>query len=157
MPNNNYMEIAIEEAKKGIRKGHGGPFGAVIVKDDEIVARGHNRVVETNDPTAHGEIVAIREATKKLNTFDLSGCELYTTGYPCPMCMSAIIWANIKKVYYSCNAKDAEKIGFRDDFIYQFIESGCNNTDLLNIQEVSREDGLKLFEEYTNIVDKTLY
>ena len=157
MPNNNYMEIAIEEAKKGIRKGHGGPFGAVIVKDDEIVARGHNRVVETNDPTAHGEIVAIREATKKLNTFDLSGCELYTTGYPCPMCMSAIIWANIKKVYYSCNAKDAEKIGFRDDFIYQIIESDCNNTDLLNIQEVSREDGLKLFEEYTNIVDKTLY
>lgn len=116
---NAYMQIAIEEAKEGIRKGHGGPFGAVIVKNGEIIAKGHNHVVEYNDPTCHGEIDAIRKACKKLNTFDLSGCELYTTHAPCPMCDCAIKWANINKVYYGCTIEDTEAIGFRDKQFYE--------------------------------------
>jgi tRNA(Arg) A34 adenosine deaminase TadA len=151
------MNIAFEEAREGISKGHGGPFGAVIVKDGEIIAQGHNHVVANNDPTCHGEIDAIRKACSKLGTFDLTGCELYTSGYPCPMCLSAIIWANIKKVYFSCNPVDAENIGFRDDFIYRFIEESCGNKETLELVECDRENGLKLFEEYTAIQDKTHY
>lgn len=154
---NKFMNVALEEAREGISKGHGGPFGAVIVKDGEIIARGHNHVVANNDPTCHGEIDAIRKACAALNTFDLTGCELYTTGYPCPMCLSAIIWANIKKVYFSCNPKDAEDIGFRDDFIYKFIEDKCADVNTLDLEECAREDGLKLFEEYSSIQDKTHY
>lgn len=154
---NKYIEVALDEAKEGISKGHGGPFGAVIVKDGEIIAQGHNHVVANNDPTCHGEIDAIRKACTKLGTFDLSGCELYTTGYPCPMCLSAIIWANIKKVYYSCNPQDAENIGFRDDFIYKFIEDKCADGNILTLEECSRDAGLKLFEEYSSIQDKTHY
>lgn len=154
---NKYMELAIKEANEGITNGHGGPFGAVIVKDGEIIASGHNHVVINNDPTCHGEIDAIRKACTKLGTFDLSGCELYTTGYPCPMCLSAIIWANIKKVYYSCNPKDAENIGFRDDFIYNYIENKCNDENILILKECSREAGLNLFEKYSSIEDKTAY
>ena len=117
---NEFMKVAIQEAKKGIRKGHGGPFGAVIVKDGEIVGRGHNQVVKNNDPTCHGEMMAIHMACKKLNTFDLSGTEIYTTGEPCPMCLAAILWANISKVYYGCNIVDTETIGFRDLAFYEF-------------------------------------
>lgn len=152
-----YMNIAIEEAKEGITNNHGGPFGAVIVKDGEIIATGHNHVVANNDPTCHGEIDAIRKACTKLGTFDLTGCELYTTGYPCPMCLSAIIWANIKKVYYSCDAKDAERIGFRDDFIYQYIENMCKDTSILTLEECDKESGLTLFEEYTSLQNRTHY
>ena len=112
---NKYMEIAIKEAKKGIENGDGGPFGCVIVKDDKIVGKGHNRVVLKHDATCHGEMEAIRNASKNLNTFDLSGCELYTTGEPCPMCLSACLWANIEKVYYGCTILDNENIGFRDN------------------------------------------
>lgn len=154
---NKYMEIAIQEAKEGISQGHGGPFGAVIVKDGEIISQGHNHVVANNDPTCHGEIDAIRKACTKLGTFDLTGCELYTTGYPCPMCLSAIIWANIKKVYYSCDPHDAEDIGFRDDFIYKFIEDKCVDISTLTLEECSREEGLELFKEYSSIQDKTHY
>ena len=99
---NEYMKLAIDEAREGIYNSHGGPFGSVIVKDDEIVGRGHNMVLKNNDSTAHGEISAIRDAEKRLKTFDLSGCELYTTGEPCPMCLAACMWANIDKVYYGC-------------------------------------------------------
>ena len=95
---NKYMRMAINEARKGIRNQHGGPFGAVIVKDGVVVGKGHNEVLKNNDPTCHGEMMAIHKACKKLKTFDLTGCELYTTGEPCPMCMSAILWANIDKV-----------------------------------------------------------
>ena len=119
---NKYMHMAILEARKGIRKGHGGPFGAVIVKNGEVIGKGHNEVVKNNDPTCHGEMMAIHKACKKLGTFDLSGCELYTSCYPCPMCLSATIWANIKKVYYGNTKEDAANIGFRDDFIYDFIK-----------------------------------
>ena len=107
---NKYMRMAINEAKKGITNGHGGPFGAVIVKDGIVVGKGHNQVVKNNDPTCHGEMMAIHKACKKLGTFNLEGCEIYTTGEPCPMCLAAILWANISKVYYCCNIHDTAEI-----------------------------------------------
>lgn len=109
-----FMYAAEAEAMKGIDERHGGPFGGVIVKDGEIVGSGHNTVLRDNDPTCHGEMNAIRDACKNLGTFDLSGCELYTTGYPCPMCLCATRWANIKKIYYGCTLEDNASIGFRD-------------------------------------------
>ena len=144
--------MAINEAKKGIRNGHGGPFGAVIVKNDEVIARGHNQVVKNNDPTCHGEIMAIHKACKKLGTFDLNGCEIYTTGEPCPMCMAAILWANIEKIYYGCNILDTEEIGFRDKKFYEQFE----NREQL-IHELDRKECLKLYGEYKRISDKVNY
>lgn len=114
---NKFMEMAINEARQGITSGEGGPFGCVIVKDDKVVGVGHNQVVLNNDATCHGEMQAIRNASKNLNTFNLSGCELYTTGEPCNMCLSACIWANIDKVYYGCTIADNSVIGFRDEKI----------------------------------------
>ena len=150
---NAYMQIAIEQAREGIRNNHGGPFGAVIVKDGEIIAKGHNHVVEYNDPTCHGEIDAIRKACKKLNTFNLSGCEIYTTGYPCPMCFCAILWANIDKIYYGCNTTDTEIIGFRDK---EFEESIPDMKNLI-CEELDRDSCLELYSEYNRIVKKTNY
>ena len=149
---NKYMRMAINEAKKGIRNGHGGPFGAVIVKDGEVIAKGHNQVVKNNDPTCHGEIMAIHKACKKLGTFDLSGCEIYTTGEPCPMCMAAILWANIEKIYYGCNILDTEEIGFRDK---KFYEQFANREQF--IYELDRKQCLKLYGEYKRITDKVNY
>lgn len=149
---NAYMQMAIEEAREGIQEGHGGPFGAVIVKDGEVIAKGHNHVVAYNDPTCHGEIDAIRKACKKLGTFDLSGCELYTSGYPCPMCTGAIMWANIEKVYYGCNTTDTEIIGFRDK---EFEESIPQR--VMKWEELDRDECLKLYDEYHNIQNKTMY
>lgn len=149
---NKYMKMAINEAKKGIRNGHGGPFGAVIVRNDEVIAKGHNQVVKNNDPTCHGEIMAIHKACKKLGTFDLSGCEIYTTGEPCPMCMAAILWANIEKIYYGCNILDTEEIGFRDKKFYEQFE----NREQL-IHELDRKECLKLYGEYKRISDKVNY
>jgi len=150
---NKFMMLAIKEAEKGIRAGHGGPFGSVIVKDGKIIAKGHNRVIANNDPTCHGEIDAIRRACKKLKTFDLSGCEIYTTGFPCPMCMCAILWANIEKVYYGCNTTDTEIIGFRDK---EFEESIPTRKEEMCI-ELNREDCVKLYQEYNSIQNKTSY
>ncbi len=139
-----FMQEAIAEAYRGILHREGGPFGAVVVKDGEVVGRGHNRVVENNDPTCHGEIEAIRDACKRLGTFDLSGCAIYTTGEPCPMCMGAILWANIDKVYYGCNVDDTDKIGFRDDAFYKrFRLKGAGIS-----KELDREACLKLYEDY---------
>ena len=103
---NDFMKLAVEEAEKGIASNEGGPFGCVIVKNGEVVGKGHNQVVKNNDSTCHGEMMAIRDACRKTGNFDLSGCELYTTGEPCPMCFGAILWANISKVFYGCNIKD---------------------------------------------------
>lgn len=128
----------------------GGPFGAVVYKDGKIVGKGVNRVVGNNDPTAHAEVQAIRNACQNLKTFDLSGCELYATGYPCPMCMSAIIWAKIKKVYYSADYKDAENIGFRDNFIYKFIKNGQNDEKILELEQISKIELVKLYTEYSD-------
>ena len=144
---NKFMQIAKENADTGILKNEGGPFGAVSVdENNNIISNGNNQVLNQKDPTAHAEIVAIREACKKLNTYDLSNCILYTSCEPCPMCLSAIIWANIKKVYYGCTKHDADKIGFRDDIIYQYLKG--EKTDLIDLQEMDREECLKTFEEY---------
>lgn len=142
---NKYMEVALEEAEKGIASGHGGPFGAVIVLDGKIVGRGHNQVIKNQDPTCHGEMMAIHDACQNLKTFNLEGAELYTTGYPCPMCLGAILWANIKKVYYGCNVVDTEKIGFRDQAFYEFLESEDKEKF---ISELDREACLKLYDDY---------
>ena len=150
---NKFMKSALNEAKKGIKEGHGGPFGAGIVKDGKIISKAHNCVIKDNDPTCHGEMQAIRKACKKLNTFDLSGCEIYTTGYPCPMCFCAILWANISKVYYGCNTTDTEIIGFRDK---QFEESIPSKMQTICF-EVDRKECLKLYQDYNNITDKKSY
>ena len=142
-----YMKLGIDRARETMNKNIGGPFGAVIVKDNKVIAVASNTVLGDNDPTAHAEMNAIRMAGKVLNTHDLSGCTIYATGYPCPMCLSAIMWSNIKEVYYGTNLKDAEKIGFRDDFIYNYIRNG-NNGDNLNISSLDRDECIKLFNEY---------
>lgn len=149
MENHEYfMEIAIAEAYEGIQNNEGGPFGAVVVKDGQIIGRGHNQVVKNNDPTCHGEIQAIRDACAHLNTFDLSGCDLYTTAAPCPMCLGAIQWANIKNVYYGCTVNDTDGIGFRDDIFYKNpVRPTC----------VCRTQCLKLFDDYTKLENKTNY
>ncbi len=147
---NRYMEMAIEEARDGIRKHHGGPFGCVIVKDGNVIGRGHNRVVVNHDPTCHGEMMAIRDACEKTGDFNLEGCELYTTGQPCPMCRGAIMWAGITKVYYGCNVEDTERIGFRDNVFY--------HTDFNKMEvELEREGCLLLYDEYMKIEDRTMY
>lgn len=150
---NEYMKAAIEEAERGIHAGDGGPFGCVIVKNGKIIGRGHNEVVKRKDPTCHGEIMAIHEASSALDSFDLSGCELYTTGEPCPMCMGAILWANIDQVYYGCNIADTEEIGFRDKVFYEFTEE--KKAQML--QEMDREECRKLYRDYQNIAEKTSY
>ena len=145
-----YMHRAIENAENGIRNCEGGPFGVVIIdKDGKVIANGNNRVLKEKDPTAHAEIVAIRKACKKLNTYDLSDCILYTSCEPCPMCLSAIIWANIKTVYYGCTKDDARKIGFRDDDIYNFIKG--KNINMLDLKQIDRDECIKVFEEYNKM------
>lgn len=136
---NKFMEIAIAEAKDGIDHRHGGPFGAIVVKDGKIVGYGHNQVLHCQDPTCHGEIMAIKSACQNLKTWDLSGCELYTTAYPCPMCKGAIQWANIKKIYYGCSMMDTKEIGF-DDF-------GMYHSNL-DEEEVDRKECKDLFKFY---------
>ena len=117
---NKYMEFADELSKQNLLTNNGGPFGAVVVKNGVIVGTGNNHVLANNDPTAHAEVMAIRNACENLNTYDLTDCELYTSCYPCPMCLSAIMWANIHEVYYGTDLEAASKIGLRDDFIYDF-------------------------------------
>ena len=143
------MELAIREAREGIEKGHGGPFGTVIVKDGEIVGRGHNCVLRDNDATCHGEVAAIRDAGRRLGTFDLSGCELYTTGEPCHMCLCACMWANISKIYYGCNIADNGMIGFRDDKFDQIF----GGRDKLEgyMTEMDRDACLELFKDYMSM------
>ena len=150
-----FMKRAVERAKKTMRLDVGGPFGACVVKDGKVISVASNTVLKDKDPTCHAEMNAIRKACKKLQTYDLSGCELYATGYPCPMCLSAIIWANIKTVYYGTDLKDAENIGFRDDFIYNYIKG--KNLQVLSLQQVKNPDDCKeLFKEYAAL-KKTIY
>ena len=143
------MRQAIAEAREGINAGHGGPFGTVIVKDGKIVGRGHNCVLLLNDPTCHGEVAAIRDAGKNLGTFDLSGCELYTTGEPCHMCLCACMWANIRKIYYGCTIEDNSIIGFRDGKFDEIFGGRDKLGDYM--LEIDRDECLKLFEEYKNM------
>ncbi len=147
-----FMQMAIQEAKKGVAKQHGGPFGSVIVKDGVVISKGHNHVVINHDPTHHGEIDAIRKAGKKLKSFDLSGCILYTTAEPCPMCLGAIQWANIETVHYGCNVVDTEAIGFRDKRFYE-----DKNKPIIQLIETDRQACKKLFDDYQHMTQKTLY
>ena len=142
---NEFMQTALDEAYEGIRKGHGGPFGAVIVKDGRIIGRGHNRVLADHDPTCHGEIAAIRDACKNIGTHDLSGTAIYTTAAPCPMCKGAILWANIAEVYYGCNVEDTDRIGFRDEVFYENWESSDDDN---YGEELDRSECQKLFADY---------
>ena len=137
---NEFMKIAKDLSEENLSTDAGGPFGACIVKDGKIIGKGNNHVLKNNDPTAHAEIEAIRDACKNINTYDLSNCELYTSCYPCPMCLSAIIWSNIKKVYYGNTKEDAENIGFRDNFIYEFIKNNNSDKNILDLESMDRED-----------------
>lgn len=140
-----FMQVAINEAYQGIEAGDGGPFGSVIVKDGEIVGQGHNRVLAENDPTCHGEMEAIRDACKNLGTHDLTGCELYTTAEPCPMCLGAILWSNMSQVYYGCTRQDSAEIGFRDDAFYRQLNG---EEETVSVQEFDRDTCLELFNDY---------
>lgn len=140
-----FMEVALQEAYEGIEKNHGGPFGAVVVKDGRIVGRGHNRVLYKKDPTCHGEMEAIRDACKNLGTHDLTGCQLYTTAEPCPMCLGGILWSNIQEVYFGCDRIDTDRIGFRDDVFYEYLDG---KNDILSIRQIDHEKCLSLFEHY---------
>ena len=144
-----FMQIAIQEAREGISNGDGGPFGTAIVRDGVLIASGHNHVLAYNDPTCHGEVDAIRKACKRLGTFDLTGCELYTTGEPCHMCLCACMWANISKIYYGCTIADNEIIGFRDNKFDQIFGGRDKLGDYMT--EVDREACLRLFQDYSRM------
>lgn len=154
---NKYMEFADELSKQNLLTNNGGPFGAVVVKNGVIVGTGNNHVLANNDPTAHAEVMAIRNACENLNTYDLTDCELYTSCYPCPQCLSAIIWANIKKVYYGNTKEDAADIGFRDDMIYKYLKDPENHKDVLELEQMDRDHTIQAFEEFKNKQDKTIY
>jgi len=145
---NQFMRMAIEESRKNLSSGEGGPFGVVIVRNGEVIARAHNEVLKTNDPSMHAEINAIRIATQRLNTFDLSDCELYTSCEPCPMCLAAMIWAKIPRYCYGNTRKDAAGIGFDDDVIYQYLtgnESACH----ISGQQCDADEAKQVFVEWS--------
>ena len=156
MTENDFMQAAIGAATKGMNNNEGGPFGAAVVQNGKIIALGNNRVTTWNDPTAHAEVVAIREACKQLGDFQLTDCELYTSCEPCPMCLGAIYWARLSKVYFACNRTDAAKAGFDDDYIYQEI-----NQDLASraipFKEILRNDAIKVFDQWIIKENKTKY
>ena len=150
-----FMKRAIELSVESVNKG-GGPFGSVIVKDNKIVAEGSNKVTSSNDPTAHGEIVAIREACKKLNNFNLSGCILYSTCEPCPMCLSAIYWARINEIFYANTREDARKIDFDDSLIYSELKKNIDERKI-PMTQIMRSEALKAFELWDKKKDKVKY
>ncbi len=152
---NKFMLDAIGLSIKNVEQG-GGPFGAVVVKEGQIIARGANRVTSNNDPTAHAEVNAIREACQKLNTFDLSGCIIYTSCEPCPMCLGAIYWARIDKVYYANTKTDARNIGFDDSFIYDEIAVPINQRQI-KFEQLLPDEGIKAFQKWQSKDDKIAY
>lgn len=151
-----FMKMAIEQSKNGMTNNEGGPFGAIVVKDGKIVGVGNNKVTSSNDPTAHAEVVAIRDACNNLNTFQLDGCVLYTSCEPCPMCLGAIYWARPDKVYYANTREDAAKIGFDDDFIYNEINIPMNDRKI-PFEQISRDEALEVFNQWSEKADKTEY
>ncbi len=151
-----FMQRAIELARSGMDSGAGGPFGAVVVKDGQIIAEGWNKVTSTNDPTAHAEVTAIRAACEKLGTFQLDDCVIYTSCEPCPMCLGAIYWSRPKKVFYGCNKQDAANIAFDDQFIYDEIEAPINARQI-PFQQVAQSAALQVFKAWADKVDKTAY
>lgn len=150
------MQRAIDLAEKGMNSNSGGPFGAVIVKNDEIIAEGYNKVTSTNDPTAHAEIVAIKEACQKLNSFQLDDCTIYTSCEPCPMCLGAIYWARPKKVFYACNRDDAAMIDFDDQFIYDELKKQIIHRQI-DFQNFMRNEALSVFKKWTDKEDRIEY
>jgi len=151
-----FMKAAIEEARKGFNRDHGGPFGAVIVKDGVLLANAHNEVVKTNDPTAHAEVLAIRRACALLESYDLSDCEIYSTSEPCPMCFSAIHWSRLKRLYFGTTRNDVAVIGFDDSLIYDIL-SGKARVVQMETKNVDRVSCLGLLEEWEAKPDKVLY
>ena len=155
MKNIDFMKRAIELSIQNI-KNNGGPFGCIIVKENKIIAEGVNRVTHNNDPTAHAEIIAIRNACKKLNTFNLEKCELYTSCEPCPMCLSAIYWSHIDKIYYGNSRLDASKIGFDDDFIYNELNKDLSSRKI-QMKQISQKEAKKAFLDWDKKIDKVEY
>jgi guanine deaminase len=151
-----FMREAIRISVQMMRRGQGGPFGAVVVRKGKVVGRGWNQVTSGNDPTAHAEVTAIRDACKRMKTFQLTDCELYTSCEPCPMCLSAMYWARLKKVYYGNTRKDAAKIDFDDDFIYQEIPLPISRRKL-PMRQLMRKEALLAFEEWKNKPDRIRY
>ena len=152
---NGFMREAIRLSRESVKNG-GGPFGAVIVKDGEIIAAASNNVTQNNDPTAHAEVSAIREAAKKLNTFNLSGCEIYSSCEPCPMCLGAVYWARLDKLYFANTKQDAKDIGFDDSFIYEEIDLPYEKRTIPNIQ-ILRDEAFEAFKDWEQKEDKTEY
>ncbi|HHZ64278.1 MAG TPA: nucleoside deaminase [Flavobacteriales bacterium] len=154
--NEEFMREAIKLALEGMRANTGGPFGAIVVKNGEIIGRGNNAVTTTNDPTAHAEVMAIREACANLNTFQLDGCEIYTSCEPCPMCLGAIYWARTSKLYYACSKSDAAAAGFDDDFIYKEIDLPGSERKIAFVQ-LLQEEAQEIFSEWIKKEDKVNY
>lgn len=154
MTHSEYMQLAFEEARKGITNGEGGPFGSIIVKDDKVIGRGHNMVLKNHDASAHGEISAIRNAGQNIGTHDLSGSIIYTTGEPCPMCLCACMWANISKIYYGCTIADNDRIGFRDERFNHVL--GIDRLMMNDfLEQLDRDKCLELFDEYLRMAHDT--
>ena len=154
--NPEFMREAIRLSLAKMRTNQGGPFGALVIRNDKIVGRGWNRVTSTNDPTAHAEIVAIRDACKRLKSFELDGSELYTSCEPCPMCLSAIYWARFKRIYYGNTRKDAAKIAFDDDFIYHEVKLPISRRKI-PMRQLLRSEALVAFKAWQNKPDKIVY
>ena len=157
---NKYMKVAKELADENLKTNVGGPFGACVVKNGKIIGKGSNHVLAQNDPTAHAEIMAIRDACKNIGSYDLSGCEIFTSCYPCPMCLSAIIWSNVKKLYYGNTKTDVANIGFRDEYIYDYIRKltdNMNDSSILELESMDRDETIKTFQNFSQKSDKTIY
>jgi tRNA(Arg) A34 adenosine deaminase TadA len=153
---NPFMKRAVELSRENMRSGQGGPFGAVVVRNGVVIAEGWNQVTSSNDPTAHAEVTAIRRACEVLNSFDLQGCEIYTSCEPCPMCLAAIYWARIEKIYYANTRSDAARIEFDDEFLYQELKKDIEERAIPMIQ-IDREQALPVFEEWSQKTDKIPY
>jgi guanine deaminase len=156
MNKQDFMREAVRISIRKMRSNHGGPFGAVVVRNGKIIGRGWNSVTSTNDPTAHAEVMAIRDACKRLNTFSLDDCELYTSSEPCPMCLSAIYWARLKNVYYANTRKDAAHIGFDDDFLYREVTRPISQRKI-PMKQLLRAEAIKAFQDWENKTDKVRY
>ena len=154
--NKSYMREAIRLSIQMMRRGKGGPFGAVVVRRGKVVGRGWNRVTSTNDPTAHAEVTAIREACRRLKTFQLDDCEIYTSCEPCPMCLAAIYWARIGRIFYAGARRDAAAIGFDDDFLYREVARPVSRRKI-PMRQLLRGDALKVFKEWRDKPDKIRY
>lgn len=154
---NEFMKISKDLANENLKSNEGGPFGACVVKNGKVIGSGSNKVLLTNDPTAHAEIMAIRDACKNINSYDLSGCEMYINCFPCPMCLSAIIWSNIKTIYYGNTKEDAMKLGFKDNDIYKYFSSLCSDDKVIKLIQIDRDETIKEFQNFEKKKDKTIY